>query len=176
MALLITSKVFIWENGTVLEGNTRSFNAALAEAQEILRDGLGMELVEARTKGTGFGVSTIRTKSKKKTNADEEESDDAAPTKAKFVPSKTYVLRSTLDPKMIAAAADVVGSVMWEEAETPPEATSAKNKTWAMDDGVLINWKKSDQLQHLGILQVILSLILVSGRALADSKPLPISI
>ena len=158
-----------------MEGNTRSFNGVLAEAQEILRDGLGMELVEARTKGTGFGVSTIRTKSKKKTKAgEEEESDDAPPTKAKFVPSKTYVLRSTLDPKMIAAAADVVGSVMWEEAETPPEATSAKNKTWAMDDGVLINWKKSDQLQHLGILQVILSLILVSGRALADSKSLSI--
>lgn len=155
---------------TVLDGHTRSFNPAFSLAQKILRDGLGMELVEARAKGTGFGVSTAAKKGGKKGKDSESENEDGTVKAKKFFPSKTYVLRSNLDPRIVAQAANVVeGETFEEDDATPPEATSAKNKAWAQDDGVLLNWKKSDQLQHLGILQVILSLILVSGRALADS-------
>lgn len=131
-------------------------------AAERTAASLGMELVELRAKDTGFGVEhkkkagNAKKKTKKKqrrdsddSDSDESSSEDESANQWTFQPGKQYILRSAFDQKTIAKAANV--------AEWPDEPQAA-----------LINVKGGDQLAHTGILYIILSLILVSGRELPD--------
>lgn len=80
--------------------------------------------------------------------------------------SKSYILRSTLDPIILDYAALTDQEVYEQEIEDLPEgADDAALVTY----GSIISWSDSDQLGSLGILYVILALILVSGRVIADS-------
>jgi len=100
------------------------------------------------------------------------------------VGSKTYILRSSLDPILIERAAQTEEDILEEESRA--HAISYPSLNQADDDsddseaeaerppkyyGSLISWTKSDQLGSIGILYVILALILVNGRAISDGKP-----
>jgi len=80
--------------------------------------------------------------------------------------SKSYILRSMLDPIILDYAALTDQEIYEQEIEDLPEgADDAALVTY----GSIISWSDSDQLGSLGILYVVLALILVSGRIIADS-------
>jgi hypothetical protein len=82
--------------------------------------------------------------------------------------SKTYILRSTLDPALIERAAVTNKRIFEvEAADAPDDVDDAE--PGARTYGSLIAWNGADQLAALGILYVILALILVSGKVISDS-------
>lgn len=75
-------------------------------------------------------------------------------------------MRSTLDPIILDYAALTDQEIYEQEIEDLPDgADDAVLVTY----GSIISWSDSDQLGSLGILYVVLALILVSGRIIADS-------
>lgn len=80
--------------------------------------------------------------------------------------SKSYILRSILDPIILDHAAITDQDIYEQEIEDLPDgADDAALVTY----GSIISWSDADQLGSLGILYVTLALILVSGRVIADS-------
>lgn len=74
-----------------------------------------------------------------------------------------------LDPIILDYAALTDQEIYEQEIEDLPEgADDAALVTY----GSIISWSDSDQLGSLGILYVVLALILVSGRVIADSTHL----
>jgi len=96
--------------------------------------------------------------------------------------SKTYILRSCLDPILIERAAQRDMDTLTDEQgdlATHYPAVDFEDEDLATDDspdaeripknyGSVISWTKGDQLGSLGILYTILALILVHGRAAPD--------
>lgn len=80
--------------------------------------------------------------------------------------SKSYILRSILDPIILDYAALTDQEIYEQEIEDLPEGA---DDTAFVTYGSIISWSDSDQLGSLGILYVLLALILVSGRIIADS-------
>ncbi|OCH91978.1 MAGE-domain-containing protein [Obba rivulosa] len=141
----------------VLGTSPRAFNTVFANAQNILRNTFGMELVELQANPKGGDEETA--KLMKNTGVKKR----AAPTG-----TKTYILRSTLDPALIelanAADPDLLAEerVEYEDAEAVDELDL---RTY----GSILAWNTSDQLGTVGILYIILALILVEGRVLSDN-------
>jgi hypothetical protein len=96
--------------------------------------------------------------------------------------SKTYMLRSCLDPLIIEHAAQTHAQVLEEEG-----GDQALFFPFTLDDdeeddrdedaerppkfyGSLISWSRGDQLGCIGILYVILALVLTNGRVMSDGK------
>jgi MAGE family len=82
--------------------------------------------------------------------------------------SKTYILRSTLDPVLVERASQTNKRILEAEAADAPDDVDGAEpgmRTY----GSLIAWNSADQLSALGILHVILALILVSGKVISDS-------
>lgn len=88
--------------------------------------------------------------------------------------TKTYILRSKLDPRIIQIAASPDADILRIE-----QADLAGDEQHVVDDdeaniseptGAIISWERGDQLQNIGLLYVILSLILVHGRTISDSE------
>jgi melanoma-associated antigen len=88
--------------------------------------------------------------------------------------SKTYILRSILDPLIIEHAALTDEHLLEAEAADMPsdeeEAESDDERFGPRYYGSIISWSKADQLGPLGIQYVILALILVSGRVISDGQ------
>lgn len=81
--------------------------------------------------------------------------------------SKTYILRSILDPLIIDYAALTDEQILEEEAaDAPDDDDDDELRTY----GSIISWSNADQLGSIGVLYVILALILVSGRVMTDSE------
>nr|GAT52227.1 predicted protein [Mycena chlorophos] len=146
----------------VLTGNSRAFSRVFAEAQSILRNLMGMELVELRTRA--------ELDPDKEKPAEGEEARNAAGVKRKAAAagSKTYILRSTLSPQLIEAMAATDEDILEVEAEDAPSEDDDDDEYTAKSYGNMLAWSKADQLAPLGILYVILALILVSGRVVGD--------
>lgn len=102
---------------------------------------------------------------------------------ANAVGSKTYILRSALDPILIERAAQTDEEIFEEEgidhALFNPSSNQSDDESDDSDAegerppkyyGSLISWTKADQLGPIGILYVILALILVNGRVISDGK------
>ncbi|KAF8876784.1 MAGE family-domain-containing protein [Gymnopilus junonius] len=160
-------------NKKVLGSNSRVFNQVFAEAQQKLKSTFGMELAELPTRAgldqdgaeEGPNEAQLATGVKKKANA---------------LGSKTYILRSTLDPVLVEHAAQTEEDILEEEAGDQATLFPALNLSDEEDDsdedaeripkyyGSVIAWSKSDQLGSMGILYVILALVLVNGRVIAD--------
>jgi hypothetical protein len=117
-------------------------------AGRLARANLGMELVEVRAKNTGIGHAS--TKTGKKKAADDEDDN----TKHAFEPGKAFILRSLFSKELIAGCADVDG---WEYDQLPTGGDS------------VVDWAKGEQVAHIGFLYVVLALIMVNGRSIADS-------
>ncbi|KAK0462896.1 MAGE-domain-containing protein [Desarmillaria tabescens] len=149
-----------------LASSTRSFNQVLQLAQSTLQKTFGMELVELRSRAElgkdGAGG-----------DEDLEEARKAAGVKKKAAAagSKSYILRSVLDPAYHRAR----GS---SQREDPGGGSLGGRLTMTMattnrahgPTGSLISWSHTDQIGSLGILYIILALILVSGRVLSDAE------
>ncbi|KAF7299665.1 MAGE domain-containing protein [Mycena chlorophos] len=146
----------------ILTGNSRAFSRVFAEAQSILRNLMGMELVELRTRA--------ELDPDKEKPAEGEEARNAAGVKRKAAAagSKTYILRSTLSPQLIEAMAATDEDILEVEAEDAPSEDDEDDEYTAKSYGNMLAWSKADQLAPLGILYVILALILVSGRVVGD--------
>lgn len=87
--------------------------------------------------------------------------------------SKTYILRSVLDPRLIHAAAQTDEQINEEEAK---EAPSDDEDDEILQGGYtpryygsIISWSRSEQPGPIGILYVVLAIILVNGRVIPDS-------
>ena len=162
-------------------GNTpRAFKDVLERAQGILRTTFGMELVELQpraeldkedsSKDNADGDRRKATGVKKKGERDLRYPATHCHDKFNLLVtaggSKSYILRSTLDAIILDYAALTDQEIYEQEIEDLPEgADDAALVTY----GSIISWSDSDQLGSLGILYVVLALILVSGRVIADS-------
>ncbi|KAH9054702.1 MAGE-domain-containing protein [Lactarius vividus] len=155
-------------------GSQRSaFKDVFNEAQSILRNTFGMELVELPTRAATHDASAGQDRSQDKAgtqngeNAGERQKVTGLKKKAVSQGSKTYILRSILDPALIERAALTNKRIFEvEAADAPDDVASAEPGTRTY--GSLIAWNSADQLAALGILYVILALILVSGKVISD--------
>ncbi|KAI9065678.1 MAGE-domain-containing protein [Trametes sanguinea] len=142
----------------------RSFNVVYAAANEILKRTFGMELVELQSSSPDNDINEKDAEMLKTTGLKK---------KAASTGTKSYILRSTLDPALIEKACAPDAEIReLEQAENPDE-----NEEFAEDDnpvgirstGSIFAWHHADQLASVGILYVILALILVEGRSINDN-------
>lgn len=80
--------------------------------------------------------------------------------------SKAYILRSTLHPTIIEHAALTDAGILEAESE---QVINADDEEEPQNYGSIISWSTTEELQLSGILYVVLTLILVSGRVITDS-------
>ncbi|KAJ7621120.1 MAGE family-domain-containing protein [Roridomyces roridus] len=150
-----------------LGSNTRTFMRVFAAAQEILRDTLGMELVELRSRAE-------LDKEQTNTNANNDDLENARKAtgvkqKSAAAGSKTYILRSVLHDQLIAQAALTDETILEEEAaDAPSDDDDDEFGFRNAPAGSIISWTNADQIGPLGVLYVVLALILVSGRVIGD--------
>ncbi|KAH9987059.1 MAGE family-domain-containing protein [Russula vinacea] len=155
----------------VMGSQRGAFKAVFEEAQNILRGTFGMELVELPTRAaahdpTGEKVGT-QNGGEGGDGAGGRQAVTGLRKKAVTQGSKTYVLRSTLDPALIERAALTNKRILEAEAaEAPDDVDGAEHGVRTY--GTLIAWNNADQLSALGILHVILALVLVSGKVISD--------
>ena len=79
--------------------------------------------------------------------------------------SKTYILRNILDSELVKLATTPDNALLTAEIAEVQDAT-ARSRI----NGTLLSWKSQEEIHLLGILQLILSLILVSGRSMTDGR------
>lgn len=83
--------------------------------------------------------------------------------------SKTYILRSVLDPIIIEYAALTYEEILEEEVVDQPDSDDEDEDGFGSRSyGSIISWSTADQLGPIGLLYVILALILVNGRVISD--------
>ncbi|KAI9461517.1 MAGE-domain-containing protein [Russula earlei] len=170
----------------IMGSQRTAFKAVFEEAQTILRGTFGMELVELATRAaTHDSVSGSTGKSKAQEKAVTQDGGEGAgdrqgvtgfKKKGRFSQSlsrpvsqgsKTYIIRSTLDPVLIERASLTNKRILEAEtADAPDDVDGAEPgiRTY----GCLIAWNSSDQFSALGIMHVVLALILVSGKVIND--------
>ncbi|KIY51083.1 MAGE protein, partial [Fistulina hepatica ATCC 64428] len=145
----------------VLGGNGRLFKTVFDQAQTTLRSTFGMELVELRT----------RAQLEQNDNPEEEAGEARAAIgvrKKNAAGSKTYILRSVLEPILIEYAA-LTDEQIYEEESQNMDADEADDEDENQRAcGSIISWNTSDQLGSIGVLYVILGLILADGRVISD--------
>ncbi|KAI0247539.1 MAGE family-domain-containing protein, partial [Lactifluus subvellereus] len=163
----------------VMGSQRGAFKSVFEEVQSILRSTFGMELVELPTRAAmhdAAGGSTGREKAG--TQNGEEGGDRQAVTglkkKAVSQGSKTYILRSTLDPMLIERAALTNKRILEAEAADAPDYVN-DTEPGVRAYGSLVAWNTADQLATLGILHIILALILVNGKVISDSASATLS-
>ena len=86
--------------------------------------------------------------------------------------TKTWIVRSTLDPALIEMATSRDDDILTVEKENPlgiANDDSDDEGVRSTDTGAILAWQSSDQLGSIGILYVVLALILGHGRAISDS-------
>ena len=152
-------------------------------ANDILKRTFGMELVELHSTSQDADISQKDAEMLKNAGVKKKGVSrrwPAAPARsltlltAASTGTKSYILRSLLDPSLIQKATAPDPDIReLEQAEFPDE-----NEEFAEDDnpvgtrstGSIFAWHSSDQLASVGILYVILALILVEGRSISDSE------
>ncbi|EED83309.1 predicted protein [Postia placenta Mad-698-R] len=155
----------------VLGSSTRMFNVVLGRAQEILRQTFGMDLVELQSRA---GLE-------RETGDKDKDAEllKATGVKKRAAPlgTKTYVLRSLLDPVIIERScvpdADIL-RLEQDEALNEDEYDVEETGAGARSTGSIIAWHRADDVCAVGVLYVVLALILVDGRVMRDSDLLAI--
>ena len=171
---------------TVLGSNSRSFNSVLERAQKLLRKTFAMELVELQSRN--YREQDVAA------GDDLQEARNATGVKKKGMSylyllmlmsiflfstaavagSKTYILRSTLDPAIIEYAART-DERLYEEQIADGQEDGDDDDDMPRTYGSIISWSSSDQLGALGVLHTILALILVNGRSISDCAYIDLS-
>ncbi|KAF7983597.1 hypothetical protein HWV62_20497 [Athelia sp. TMB] len=150
----------------VMGSSSRAFNTVFDLAQKTLRKTFGMELVELRSRAEIHAESNATG-----ANEDLEEASKATGVKKKAAAagSKTYILRSVMDPFLIEYAALTDANILEEEAVDTPDSDDDDDDGLGLKTyGSIISWSQADQLGSIGVLYVILTLILVSGRVITE--------
>ncbi|KIP01274.1 hypothetical protein PHLGIDRAFT_97080 [Phlebiopsis gigantea 11061_1 CR5-6] len=152
----------------VMGSKSRRFGEVLARAQQILSNTFGMQLVELQTR------PAEEEKDKKEDKAQEKNKDKNAPGIKKKAPTgtKSYILRSVLDPQLIKLATvpdDDLLRLEKGEFDADPELNAEDEYPVPEPTGAIIAWERGDQLQSIGLLYVVLSFILVHGRSISDN-------
>ena len=87
--------------------------------------------------------------------------------------TKSYILRSLLDPALIEQAcspdAEIRELEQKEHVDENEEFAEDDNPIGQRSTGSIFAWHDSDQLASTGMLYVVLALILVEGRVISDS-------
>ncbi|OSD02310.1 hypothetical protein PYCCODRAFT_1477861 [Trametes coccinea BRFM310] len=142
----------------------RSFNAVYAAANNILKRTFGMELVELHSSLPDHEIKEKDAEMLK------------AAGKAASTGTKSYILRSTLDPALIhkrhAHQTLRFASLSRRRIQTRTRSSRRAeddNQVGTRSTGSIIAWHHADQLASVGILYVILALILVEGRSINDN-------
>ncbi|KAH7925738.1 MAGE-domain-containing protein [Leucogyrophana mollusca] len=143
----------------VLGSSSRSFGAVFEKAQKVLSKTFGMELVELQSRNYREQDNTAGDDLQEARNA------TGVKKKAAAAGSKTYILRSVLDPVIIEHAALSDERLLEEQMADDPEGD---DDDIPRNYGSIISWSSTDQLGALGVLHVILALILVNGRTITD--------
>ncbi|KIK46864.1 hypothetical protein CY34DRAFT_800038, partial [Suillus luteus UH-Slu-Lm8-n1] len=148
-------------NKKILASNSRLFNHVLERAQKLLRKTFAMELVELQSRN-------YREQDNGVAGDDLQEARNATGVKKKTAAagSKTYILRSVLDPVIIEEAARTDERLYEEQIADSQDGDDDDDMPRSY--GCIISWSTTDQLGALGVLHVILAFILVSGRSLTD--------
>ncbi|CAL1701870.1 unnamed protein product [Somion occarium] len=147
----------------VLGSKSRVFPEVYSRAQDILRKTFGMELVELQSRSEGDDDPNQKEK-------------NAMGLKKKATSSgtKTYILRSMLDPALIERACAPNSAILnVEQTEgkvgTYNDDDDDDNRVGTRSTGSIFAWHHADELGSVGILYVILALVLVNGRAISDN-------
>ncbi|XP_006456478.1 hypothetical protein AGABI2DRAFT_122375 [Agaricus bisporus var. bisporus H97] len=191
-------------NKKVLPNSTRIFKAVFDRAQSILHETFGLQLQELPSKAgldQEAAAASAEKKGKKSTSGTqdpqgEDELEEARKAtmgkrRATAVGSKTYILRSILDARLIEIANKTDASIVEEEALLNfatgdlfgGDGNSGAGAAIFLDDddewddgaelhprtyGSIFSWGQNDQLGALGVLYVILALILVNGKVVQE--------
>ena len=87
--------------------------------------------------------------------------------------TKTFILRSVLEPSLIQAAVtrdrELLEVERTEKLVASDDEVEYENTVGTHSTGSIFAWHNSDQLGSIGILYIVLALILVNGRSLSDS-------
>ncbi|TCD60987.1 hypothetical protein EIP91_009177 [Steccherinum ochraceum] len=147
----------------VLGPKSRAFGEVYTRAQEILRKTFGMEIVEllARTEAED-------------SNTQKEMEAMNVKKKSTATGTKTFILRSILEPGLIEAANQQDGELFaveqGEKLVSSDDEVEQDNAVGTRSVGSIFAWHSGDQLGSIGILYVILALILVNGRNMSDNQ------
>ncbi|KAG1893601.1 MAGE-domain-containing protein [Suillus fuscotomentosus] len=154
-------------NKKVLASNSRSFNSVFERAQKLLKKTFAMELVELQSRNYREQDNVVA-------GDDLQEARNAIGVKKKSMlqpsaaaGSKTYILRSVLDPVIIEAAART-DERLYEEQIADSQENGDDDDDMPRSYGCIISWSTTDQVGALGVLHVILAIILASGRSMTD--------
>ncbi|KAG1772080.1 MAGE-domain-containing protein [Suillus occidentalis] len=133
-------------NKKVLASNSRLFNHVLERAQKLLKKTFAMELVELQSRNyreQDHGVA----------GDDLQEARNATGVKKKTAAagSKTYILRSVLDPVIIEEAART-DERLYEEQIADSQDGDDDDDDIPRSYGCIISWSTTDQLGALGCL------------------------
>jgi len=137
-----------------LSNGSRNFNSAFPRAQQLLKDIFGMELVEVMSRA--------------ERDAQEKQAMDGTTKKKVATSPKAYVLCSTLDPALIEAANTFDDTIRVRDNNLIQVQMKDSEEIELGSGGCLLAWQFSDRLGSVGLLSVILALIHVSGKELAD--------
>lgn len=174
--------------------NTRQFKRVYERAQGILETTFGLQLQELPSKvGLDQEAAEAAAEVKKTKKASDGEDElrgvrKAAIGRKRALGSKTYMLRSILDARLIELANTPDAEILEEEGGFSFSSgnffcdgqTNDGNLIDADDDwdndveqhprihGSILSWTQNDQLGALGVLYVILALILVNGRVVQE--------
>ncbi len=142
---------------------TRNFSAVFDRAQDTLRNVFGMEIVEVPSRAERDAAEKA---------LDEKGKPTKAPAKKPPAGPKVWMVRSTLDADIIAAANAPDAEILSKERDRLPNPSNHPLKNadepFLQSDGSVFAWCASDQLGSMGLLGVVLSLILVNGKELTD--------
>ncbi|RPD58316.1 MAGE-domain-containing protein [Lentinus tigrinus ALCF2SS1-7] len=148
----------------VLGSGTRSFVPILQAANKILQQTFGMELVELQPMPSEKDMSEKDAELLNKTGVKKKSTSSG---------TKSYILRSCLDPALIELAcspdADIRELEQNENRDENQEFAEDDNPIGTRSTGSILAWHNTDQLASIGILYVILALILVEGRVISDN-------
>ncbi|KAG1858529.1 MAGE-domain-containing protein [Suillus subluteus] len=149
-------------NKKVLGSNSRLFNSVLERAQKLLKKTFAMELVELQSRNYREQDNVVA-------GDDLQEARNATGVKKKTAAagSKTYILRSVLDPIIIEEAART-DERLYEEQIADCQEDGDDDDDMPRSYGCIISWSTADQVGALGVLHVILAIILASGRSMTD--------
>lgn len=146
-------------------GNSKAFPQVFEVANTQLRKQFGYEMVElssrAEREKNMMGVSTERDDEPKK-KGQPIFADLPLPDK-RVIGTKQYIVRNILDPELIKFACSPDEEIRAQEEVDAPWLDENIQFT-----GSIIAWDQRDQVESYGILFVILSLILVNGKTIAD--------
>ncbi|KAI6126933.1 MAGE-domain-containing protein [Pisolithus sp. B1] len=167
-------------NKKVLGSSTRQFKAVLEKAQKLLHKTFGMELVELQSRN--YREEDLMAGNEEARNATGVKKRGKCPlpslsicpsytiplilTTPVAAGSKTYILRSILDPTIIEQAAITDERLFEEQMNDAPDEEA--DEELPRRYGSIISWNTCDQLASLGILYVVLALILVNGKTMSD--------